>query len=422
MNKAPARVRSRRPALEGQRLGLVPHPEPVRAVEPLAGRGAGGRSARCGHARAPGPRLAAGEPVLDGAVEPDRGENVRPRHPGARLLRAEPGQDGAPARRLDRGLAAHPLPAELGRERANPPRPAEVRRRGPVRGRPPHRGLELVHAGSVGLDRQGHPALPRARKRLGRHRLQLPRRQVRPDLRRPVRRSRPERRRRACPGLQHGLVGDRADRDVRRQCAFAPPPAARWPASSPGGSTSRTSIRARRSAGARPATRAIRPAATSRCARSPATATRATRPVPEAGSTASCPRLLEPCPKPGCRSSTSRVATGAPGGFVHFTATLTEALPWSVVVSEPSGNVVAIGEGSGTDVDWTWDARTVPAGRYSYAIDAGPFVRPATGVVERHLHAGHADSACATRAHHSQRRRPHANRRWSATACARPHS
>ena len=167
-----------------------------------------------------GPRLAAGEPVLDGAVEPDRGENVRPRHPGARLLRAEPRQDGAPARRLDRGLAADPLPRELGRERANPPRPAEVRRHGPVRGRPPHRGLELVHAGSVGLDRQGHPALPRARKRLGRHRLQLPRRQVRPDLRRPIRRSRPERRRRACPGLQHGLVGDRADRDVRRQCAF----------------------------------------------------------------------------------------------------------------------------------------------------------------------------------------------------------
>ena len=33
-------VRSRRPALEGQRLGLVPHSERVRAVEPLAGRGA----------------------------------------------------------------------------------------------------------------------------------------------------------------------------------------------------------------------------------------------------------------------------------------------------------------------------------------------------------------------------------------------
>ena len=95
-----------------------------------------------------------------------------------------------------------------------------------------------------------------------------------------------------------------------------------------------------------------------------------------------------------------------PAGFVHFTATLTEALPWSVVVSEPSGNVVATGEGIGTDVDWTWDARTVPAGRYLYAIDAGPFVRPATGAVTGSVHAGRADRARATRGHHSQRRRP----------------
>src|SRR4029450_5453844 len=34
-----------------------------------------------------------------------------------------------------------------------------------------------------------------------------------------------------------------------------------------------------------------------------------------------------------------------------------------------------------TEIDWTWDARTIPAGRYVYAIDAGPTVRPATGFV-----------------------------------------
>ena len=75
------------------------------------------------------------------------------------------------------------------------------------------------------------------------------------------------------------------------------------------------------------------------------------------------------------------VATGAPGQFVHFTATLTDPIPWSVIVSEPDGNVVATGQGIGPDVDWTWDARTVPAGRYLYAIDAGPSVRPVTGAV-----------------------------------------
>jgi hypothetical protein len=56
-------------------------------------------------------------------------------------------------------------------------------------------------------------------------------------------------------------------------------------------------------------------------------------------------------------------------------------MPWSVVVTEPNGNLVASGQGDGPDVDWTWDARTVPAGKYRYAIDAGPSVRPATGVI-----------------------------------------
>jgi hypothetical protein len=73
--------------------------------------------------------------------------------------------------------------------------------------------------------------------------------------------------------------------------------------------------------------------------------------------------------------------TGAPGGLVRFTGTLTEPLPWSVIVSQRDRSVIAEGSGEGTEVDWTWDARTIPAGRYVYAIDAGPTVRPATGIV-----------------------------------------
>jgi len=73
--------------------------------------------------------------------------------------------------------------------------------------------------------------------------------------------------------------------------------------------------------------------------------------------------------------------TGGAGGLVRFTGTLTEPLPWSVIVSQRDGSVVAEGSGVGPQVDWTWDARTIPAGRYVYAIDAGPTVRPATGIV-----------------------------------------
>jgi hypothetical protein len=74
-------------------------------------------------------------------------------------------------------------------------------------------------------------------------------------------------------------------------------------------------------------------------------------------------------------------ATGAPGELVHFTGTLTQSLPWTVTVTQPDGNVVGSGSGEGATVDWTWDARTIPAGKYLYAIDAGPTVRPATGVI-----------------------------------------
>ena len=55
-------------------------------------------------------------------------------------------------------------------------------------------GSNSVHEGAVGGDRPRDPGLPRTRKRLGRHRLQLPRRQVRPGLRRPFRRCRAQRR------------------------------------------------------------------------------------------------------------------------------------------------------------------------------------------------------------------------------------
>jgi hypothetical protein len=74
-------------------------------------------------------------------------------------------------------------------------------------------------------------------------------------------------------------------------------------------------------------------------------------------------------------------AVGAPGAFVRFTARLTEPLPWSVIVTDQKGAVIATGQGEGAAVDWVWDARTVPAGRYGYSIDAGPAVRPASGVV-----------------------------------------
>ena len=81
------------------------------------------------------------------------------------------------------------------------------------------------------------------------------------------------------------------------------------------------------------------------------------------------PKLYEP------------VVQGRPGELVRFTARLSSPLPWTITVTDATGNVVATGRGDGPAVAWTWDATTFAPARYAYAIEAGPDVRPATGVV-----------------------------------------
>ena len=65
-------------------------------------------------------------------------------------------------------------------------------------------------------------------------------------------------------------------------------------------------------------------------------------------------------------------------GPVRFRARLSAPLPWAVsVTSGPSGEL-ARGTGSGTNIDWTWDASPAPPGTYSWSIAAGS-ARPASG-------------------------------------------
>jgi N-acetylmuramoyl-L-alanine amidase len=71
--------------------------------------------------------------------------------------------------------------------------------------------------------------------------------------------------------------------------------------------------------------------------------------------------------------------SGKVGKAVRFRARLSTALPWSVTVADPEGNVVASGVGTGKAVDWTWDASLAFPGAYSYAFTAGTDVRPAVG-------------------------------------------
>jgi flagellar hook assembly protein FlgD len=73
--------------------------------------------------------------------------------------------------------------------------------------------------------------------------------------------------------------------------------------------------------------------------------------------------------------------SGALGGPVRVTGRLSTKLPWVVTIKDADGATVAEGTGSGTSVDWTWDATATPFGVFTYTIAAGPDVRPWTARV-----------------------------------------
>jgi hypothetical protein len=74
-------------------------------------------------------------------------------------------------------------------------------------------------------------------------------------------------------------------------------------------------------------------------------------------------------------------AVARPGeGQLRFTARLSVAQPWTVTIVNSAGVQVAQGAGTGTAVDWTWDASLAPSDRYSWTI-AVPSARSATGTL-----------------------------------------
>ena len=86
--------------------------------------------------------------------------------------------------------AADHLAQQLGCQERRRVRLPALRIDDPWRRHPPHGRLELLLQERLRVDRAGHAGVPHERPRLVRHRLQLPGRQVRPDLRGPRRRHR----------------------------------------------------------------------------------------------------------------------------------------------------------------------------------------------------------------------------------------
>ena len=73
--------------------------------------------------------------------------------------------------------------------------------------------------------------------------------------------------------------------------------------------------------------------------------------------------------------------SGSVPGTLRFRAKLSAALPWTVDVYDAAGNAVGSSTGTGPTVDWTWDARALLPGSYSYSIRSGVDVTPAEGAI-----------------------------------------
>jgi hypothetical protein len=93
------------------------------------------------------------------------------------------------------------------------------------------------------------------------------------------------------------------------------------------------------------------------------------------------PTLARKAAEIGLPKLYSPTVTGRIGAPIRFTARLSTVRPWSVRVYDSAGATTATGRGDGQNVDWTWDATLAAPGGYTYAIDAGPDIRPATGAI-----------------------------------------
>jgi N-acetylmuramoyl-L-alanine amidase len=92
--------------------------------------------------------------------------------------------------------------------------------------------------------------------------------------------------------------------------------------------------------------------------------------------------LVEAVARTGLPKLYSPRVSGRLGGRITFAGALSSALPWTVTVRDAAGTTVASGGGTGTRIAWAWDSARVPAGTYTYAIEASG-VRPARGSLGR---------------------------------------
>ena len=226
-----------------------------------------------GSAERPAQRLAARQPVVGRAFGPDRVPDARDGQPPAGLVRVEPGGRRSRADAADGGRAGDRAARRLGGGREDPARGTVVRRESPARDRPPHRRRERLHSGPGGGDRARRSSSTTCRATAGTTSATTSSSTASARSSRAATAGSRGTCRRARGGVQHRLGRRRGDRRPTARSRSRRTAGARSRRCSPGGSTSRTSIRPRRNPSSRAAMRASPPGSPSSCAPSRATAT-----------------------------------------------------------------------------------------------------------------------------------------------------
>src|SRR5205814_9797683 len=100
---------------------------------------------------------------------------------------------------------------------------------------------------------------------------------------------------------------------------------------------------------------------------------------PGNGAYALLPTFRQQVARTGLPKLYAPVVSGALGGDIRFQARLSATLPWTVMVSDAKGKVVARRSGDSQLVDWARKAAAAGNGPLAWSIPAGAGVQPATG-------------------------------------------
>ena len=93
------------------------------------------------------------------------------------------------------------------------------------------------------------------------------------------------------------------------------------------------------------------------------------------------PQVIRSVAATGLPKLYSPIVSGVLGSDIRFQARLSSARPWTLTVTDATGNVVTRHAGNSQLVDWVWNSATAGKGPFAWTIGAGADLLPASGTI-----------------------------------------